>query len=552
MRKMITHPIYKDKLDSNQAYAGSAGSSGHALIKDLFLNDITRNIKAVINANENSDKTEIEEELRDFVITDELSGQLDDFLSAYNDYDKANGNGVWISGFFGSGKSHLLKMLSFVLANNLDINGHKPLELFLENNGENAQDLKPLLDRAVRAYPSESILFNVQSWENVVAKDNNPLLTSFMQVFNQHCGYCNGSLFIAEFERNLDEQGKLDIFKQKFHELTGKDWNEERASNIFLDMPVNKVLLELGLIESDKDNFFASSKKNYTFNINVFVSTVKKYIDKKKKEFGVGNFRLNFFVDEIGQYIADNTKLMLSLQTISENLTRECGADSWLLVTAQDSMDEIIGRDQDQKIGNDFSKIQDRFRIRLKLTSKNVKEVISKRLLAKTDQAKTDLAKIWNDKHDNFKTIFEFSDNNRKYDTFRDEDDFIDLYPFIPYQFSVFQDSIKALSASGLLEGKNESVGERSMLGAFHHVLLNNANKEIGAITSFDEMFECIKQKLKHSYISTLISFQQSNENKIRAKDPLTILELRLLKILLFVRYTTGFMTNPVNLGKAG
>ena len=73
-------------------------------------------------------------------------------------------------------------------------------------------------------------------------------------------------------------------------------------------------------------------------------------------------------MDEVGQYIAEHTKLMTNLQTIAESLATKCKGRAWIIVTAQEDMDTVIG-DMNQQKSNDFTKIQARFKNRMKLTS---------------------------------------------------------------------------------------------------------------------------------------------------------------------------------------
>ena len=81
------------------------------LFKDMYAKPIDRAIDAVVKA---SSVEYLANELDEYVITAELESHLLSFFDEYNDID-ATGNGAWISGFFGSGKSHMLKILAVVL-----------------------------------------------------------------------------------------------------------------------------------------------------------------------------------------------------------------------------------------------------------------------------------------------------------------------------------------------------------------------------------------------------------------------------------------------------
>ena len=202
---------------------------------------------------------------------------------------------------------------------------------------------------------------------------------------------------------------------------------------------------------------------------------MKSWLDKQ----GDPNFRLNFFVDEVGQFIGADTKLMLDLQTIAESLNTKCAGRSWVFVTSQEDMEKVIG-DRTRQQGNDFSKIQARFKTRLKLTSADVEEVIRKRLLEKNDAGTTALGRIYADQHANFKTLFDFVDGAKTYRNYADEAHFIGTYPFVSYQFPLFQAAIEGISDHNVFEGRNSSVGERSMLGVVQQVAKDIGNVEVG------------------------------------------------------------------------
>ena len=114
-------------------------------------------------------------------------------------------------------------------------------------------------------------------------------------------------------------------------------------------------------------------------------------------------------MDEVGQYISDNTKLMLNLQTIAESLATKTKGSSWILVTSQEDMEAIVG-DMNKSQQNDFSRIQARFKIKIPLTSANVDEVVEKRLLKKNDSANSELKKVYSKESEHLRTIYSFSD----------------------------------------------------------------------------------------------------------------------------------------------
>ena len=496
-------------------------------LKTIFHKPVDRPIEGVIKAN---DEASLRLEIEEYVLTNEVEKRLESFLDAYNNYEGANG--VWVSGFFGSGKSHLLKILALLLENR-QIDGVTALELFLPKCGEN-EILRGDLNRAIKI-PSKSILFNIDQKADVISKTQiDALLAVFVKVFDETCGYYGKQGHIAQFERDLDSRGLYESFQTAYQTRAGKSWHKGReqalleAKNIakaYADVTSGDESAALGILDK--------YRSQYRVSIEDFAEQVSAYIERQPAE-----FRLNFFVDEVGQYVADNVKLMTNLQTVAESLATKCRGRAWVIVTAQEDMASVVGEMGKQQ-SNDFSKIQARFANRMKLTSADVAEVIQKRLLMKNEQGVQLLGDIYHAQANNFKTLFDFADGSQTYRNFQDRDHFIHGYPFIPYQFALFQSAIQNLSQHNAFEGKHSSVGERSMLGVFQQVAIQIGDHQIGQLATFDLMFEGIRTALKANTQRAVISAEKQLDNT---------LAIRLLKALFLVKYVKAFKPTLRNL----
>ena len=165
-------------------------------LRDIFEKPVDRAIEGVIKAD---DEASLRVELEEYVITNEIEKKLENFLDAYNNYQTSNG--VWISGFFGSGKSHLLKMLALLLENR-KVDGSTALDLFIDKCVGN-EILSADLKRAA-SVPSKSILFNIDQKADVITKTQlDALLSVFQKVFDEMCGYYGKQSHIAQFERDI-------------------------------------------------------------------------------------------------------------------------------------------------------------------------------------------------------------------------------------------------------------------------------------------------------------------------------------------------------------
>lgn len=498
------------------------------LLKSIFSKSIDRPIEGVIKAD---DEASLRLEVEEYVLTNEIEKQLETFLENYNN-NRKGANGAWISGFFGSGKSHLLKMLALLLENR-QLDGASTLDLFVPKCGDN-EFLRGNLKRAA-AIPSKSILFNIDQKADIISKTQiDALLSVFVKVFDEMCGYYGKQGHIAQFERDLDRRGIYERFKAAYTATAGLTWQEGREQALLEAKNIAQAYAEAtGSDEASAMGILDKYSSQYRVSIEDFAGQVYAYIQRQSPD-----FRLNFFVDEVGQYIAENVKLMTNLQTIAESLATQCEGRAWILVTAQEDMGTLLGETGKQQ-SNDFSKIQARFVSRMKLTSADVAEVIQKRLLAKTEESAQRLSILYHAHVNHFKTLFDFADGSQTYRNYQDEDHFIYSYPFIPYQFALFQSAIQNLSQHNAFEGKHSSVGERSMLGVFQQVALQIGDHAIGHLATFDLMFEGIRTVLKSNIQRAIIQA----ENHLDAR-----FAIRLLKALFLVKYVKEFKPTLRNL----
>ncbi|GGE43182.1 hypothetical protein GCM10007421_16740 [Halopseudomonas oceani] len=498
-------------------------------LNGIFLNPVSRPIEGVIKAD---DEASLYNELSEYVLTDEVAKRLEAFLDAYTNYHGANG--VWVSGFFGSGKSHLLKMLALLLENRT-IDGSSALGIFLPKIDEDDELLRSKLKKAV-AIPSKSILFNIDQKADIISKTQiDALLSVFVKVFNEMCGYFGKQGYIAQFERDLDSREQFQTFKEAYQAIANKPWERGREQALLESGSIAKAYAQItGEDPAIAKGILDKYRTQYSVSIEDFGNQVKAWLDKQP-----ANFRLNFFVDEVGQYIAENTKLMTNLQTVAESLATKCNGRAWIIVTAQEDMNSVLG-DLSKQQSNDFTKIQARFSNRLKLTSADVAEVIQRRLLTKNQTGADILGAVYEQQVNNFKTLFEFSDGAQTYQNFRDVAHFTYCYPFVPYQFPLFQAAIRGISAHNGFEGKANSVGERSMLGVFREVAIAIENEPVGQLATFDRMFEGIRGALK-SAIQSAISTAEHHLGDEYA--------VRVLKTLFLVKYVKEFKATLRNLG---
>ncbi|KJF26888.1 hypothetical protein TZ02_11095 [Clostridium aceticum] len=497
-------------------------------LREIFYKDIQRDIKGVIKIGQEDDSV-VYQELQEYVVTRELVKHFSEFLEAYkegvNNYtDKM---GVWISGFFGSGKSHFLKILSYLIENK-EIKGKKVTGYF----DDKIEDAVILADLKIAGDTSaDVILFNIDSKSDFNSKSSKDAIVKvFMKVFDEMQGFCGALPWVAELERQMTKDGTYEAFQSKFQEASGSKWKESRENFYFEKDNIIKALVQATKITEDAARDWYNKAENaYFLSVEKFASRVKEYIESKGN-----NHHVVFLADEIGQYIGDDVGLMLNLQTVVEDLGSYCGGRAWVIVTSQQDIDSIT-----KAKGSDFSKIQGRFSTRLNLSSANVDEVIRKRILRKQDAVKDTLRLLYQDKKAILKNLITFSADTSEMKAYKSEEDFLEVYPFVPYQFNLLQSVFTGIRLHGV-SGKYLSEGERSLLSAFQESAIMYANQEIGTLIPFSAFYKTVEAFLDVN-VRTAIIEAEDHEN-------LTKEDVEVLKILFLIKHVKEMPSNIENI----
>ena len=496
-------------------------------LNEIYEKDIAREIQGVIKVD---DENYIKQELEEYVVTDELLKHFNSFFESYN--AGINGNtekmGVWISGFFGSGKSHFLKILSYLLENKI-VDGKAAVDYF---DGK-IQDAKLLADiKRAGNISTDVILFNIDSKASLDSVDGkDKILAVFEKVFNEKMGLSTIP-HVAELERFLIREGKYEEFKNYFQEECGDNWVDARNDFYFRrDEIVNSYSKALNKSKEEAENWFDKAEERYDLSIEKFAERVRDCIKSKGD-----NHHVVFLVDEIGQYIGEDGSLMLNLQTIVEDLGIECGGKAWVIVTSQEAIDDVI-----KVIGNNFSKIQGRFDTKLSLSSSDIDEVIKKRILAKKEEYTESLELIYDKDESIIKNLLLFK-NAAYQKLYMDRIDFAETYPFIPYQFRLLQNVFTDIRKHGFA-GKHLSSGERSLIGAFQGTAKRYSDYEIGTLIPFYAFYDTIEEFLEHQVKNVIATA----EDAVKANE-LQEIDVKVLKMLFMLKNIKEIPANVENL----
>lgn len=508
-------------------------------IKELFAKPIGRPINGVIKADQRDDES-VWQELDEYVATKQVTDYLRRFFDAYlatvdnpNDPAIVARMGVWVSGFFGSGKSHFIKILSYLLSNmEATSNGQSRSAVeFFESKLDDAMLLGDV--RRAVVGKTDVILFNIDSKADSKG-DRDAILQVFLRVFNEMRGLSGDAPHVAEMEGYLIGKGVYENFKEAFKTSNGNAWEDERDAVDFLrDDVIAGLSAALGMSLDSAGRWFDNARDDYKINIEGFAGLVREYLEAK----GAGH-RVVFLVDEVGQFIGKNSQLMLNLQTITEELGTLCKGRAWVIVTSQEDIDATLG-ETNQSRTNDFSKITGRFHTRLSLSSSNTDEVIAHRLLEKTESARAELVRIWKEKGDIINNQLSFADHAIAFRRFRDAEDFAEHYPFAPYQFQLLQKVFESIRKVGAT-GRHLAKGERSMLDAFQTAAVGNGDRGTDALVPLYDFYPSIESFLDSSVKRAI---DQASDN-----PALEAWDLKLLRGLFLIRYADAVKGTVDNL----
>ena len=458
-------------------------------IHEMFEKDIDRYINGVVSV---SEEDTVAQELEEYVVTRELQRHFDDFFEAYErglDHPERN-VGVWIQGYFGSGKSHFLKMLSYLLENR-EVNGHKAVDYF-KGKFDDAMTFAKI-ERASRV-SAETILFNIDEKGGGYKEgetSETAVMRSIARVFYEHLGFYGRDYKLARFEKMIDDRGKTDEFRAAYEDITGTPWVDDRESYDMFGEEVAEAANRAAGLSVQSVTDWADSTSAVTVDFGELVADINEYALRREREVG-GPFRLLFMVDEMGQYLNGDTSRMLNLQTLVEQFCDKCGGRVWMVVTSQEAIDEMMN-----VVSMDFSKIQGRFSTRLSLSSSSVDEVIKRRVLEKTGEARLLLESEYAKKSPVLKNLYSFEESRGDLRGYATADEFSSSFPFVGYQFTIMPNVLKEIRKHGY-QGKSLSTGERSMLSSYQEAAQAVEDGSETSLVPFWRFFDTLEKELDH------------------------------------------------------
>lgn len=470
--------------------------------KDLYEKGLDRKVNPAVSASDLSDDT-VFNEITEYVFTPELIANLYKILQNVKD-NQGSHVGIWINGYFGSGKSHFLKYAGYCLSN-ISLHRELALERFkeatqeimysnqdttiLDQEGVSLSEIKALQNWYVNKADVEMILFNIGDVHDVNANQATAFTTIFWNQFNAMRGYNSFNLAMAQYlEKALDDDGKFQEFKD-YVKSKGYDWerNITRFAAGRLDLALQMAKEVDPALATD---VIRTKIINNDINVSVeaFAAEMKEYIDAKNDR----NFRLLFFVDEVSQFIGQHRDLLLQLQSLVKRLDEVCESKIWIACTAQQTLEEVVNIVGGNAMNpeDEVGKILGRFEVRASLQGTSPEYITQKRILDKKGEVEIMLGEMFTKEKAKLDAQFVLPST---YKTYKDKDNFAAYYPFVPYQFQLFKKVLDSFESMNYVD-KQVKGNERSLINIAYSIARETQEMEVGEFIPFDKFFGAMFQ----------------------------------------------------------
>lgn len=459
------------------------------LIKSLFAGKIDRPIEEVIKVDQ-TDEEIIRFEIDEYVTTEAIAGHYVSILEAYAETPNKphEGIAVWVSGFFGSGKSSFAKMLGLTLENR-QIVGEKAGELFGRRNGRDKLQL--LLHRINEAIPTHAVIFDVSTDRGI--KSGNQTITEIMyRLFLASLGYAR-DLDLAELEIGLEADGRLEEFKSAFSQILGKEWDDRKNMVAFALSEASAAMHAIQPdIYSDKDSWADAHSGKADISPGLLAQRINELTDRRKP-----GYTVVFVIDEVGQFVARDVQKMLDLQAVVQQMGVHGRGKQWIIVTSQEQLNELVGGLDDKRV--ELARLKDRFpdHQQVHLEPSDISEVTSKRVLSKNAAAQVALGEVYEQHRGQLSAHTRLSADITLPALERQA--FVDLYPLLPYQVDLIIQVVSGLRTQG---GASKHVGgaNRTIIKLAQQLLIHPdvalGEQELGSLARLDQIYDLVESNI--------------------------------------------------------
>ena len=460
-------------------------------LRELYSKPIERHFNPAVSATKFDDDT-TKVEIEEYVFTDEILNGLYGILDAIKNNVHYHHVGIWIDGYYGSGKSHFLKYLDYCITPSTReqalsrlAEAVEEIDPFDGNHNLNF-DKNQLQEIAgwLRHATIDTCIFNLETSNDSSVERKNSFLQVFWNEFNGKRGLNKYNISLAQnLEKPLQQKGVFEQFKQRIAEEMGADWNNPAEAADIIDMELDSALdIAKEVVPTlDKESIRQRIiRRDTVMSIERFANELADYLKDKGND-----YRLIFLADEVSQFINKERDRYLNLQEIITRLSEACKNKIWVACTAQQELDNLLEDCNIVEEKDKEGKIMGRFEVKVSLKGTQPEVITQKRILDKKETVKPALEKMYDNYKDAFATQLKLP---KSYDSYVDQDSFVAYYPFVPYQFKLIMQVFNSFLELGYVVREVKG-NERSIIKVVHSTAKNAADADLGKFISFDELY---------------------------------------------------------------
>ena len=446
-------------------------------IIDTFATHITERIEPVVKVADRH-PSRLRYELSNLIVTPQWEQHLRRIFDAWAEASDGRSGvdpGIWISGFFGSGKSLLMKVLGIILEGN-ELDGQHVDDIFLSRLPEHSPDrgeIKRLLTAIRRKSTTSSVGGNIHALQG---SSNESLALIAFKLFADEQGYTHNWAFAWGVEYYLDQAGKQQEFQRRAEELTGKRWSRLQRDTAF---NIDKLMQAAADVLPDH---FEGGRDSVQRTINAVTQTgitpadvVERLVSWCGARDANGRrHRLLLQLDEIGQWIegGESNERIMQVQALVETAAVRGEGRIWIAVTAHGDIQALQAQANVQQ--EQYAKINQRFSQKIKLSNDDMSHVVEERLLQKNDDGRKLLAARFVAHTGQIADLGSPKNSLRVYPV-PTEALFPLCYPYLPWTVDVIPDIVKGVAQAA---GRGDALtgATRTMISVVQGAILDTPN----------------------------------------------------------------------------
>ncbi|MCG8416875.1 MAG: BREX system P-loop protein BrxC [Proteobacteria bacterium] len=522
-------------------------------IRDLIRRDIGVKVEGVVKV---FDRASLASEIREYVVTDSIERELASILDTFtksSDVLRRGGKGrdamgIWVSGFFGSGKSHFAKVLGHLLQDETlnpgsSSAGERCIEVFSRHLSETprGKNVRRRLQEVSHTTRVRTIAFEINSRKSLT--NPNSVGEIVLSEFYRSLGLSE-NLTIARFERQLIKRGLYERLTEVYRNTFGTRWDSDQGRD---DWTTVRARLARILPEVDPGEYpdAKTAKRALSDLFTMETITAESIADEliawtdAQPTDGGKVQHLVFVIDEMGAFISDSTDKISELNSLAEMLGNKGKGKVWLIVTSQQDLERVVDRTSFQPAL--VGRLNARFDLRPHLISDQIDKVVCERILKKHPSEEKALSQLYREREGHIATLSDIK-AGRHLGT-STERAFIDCYPFLPHQIRLAQDILESLS------GFRVSGRVRSMISVIMDSLQEVADREIGTVVGFDQIFRAVEGDLESQEYLGASGVRAIHEADKHVPGP-PIAPSRVLGVLWLIQQITWVPRVPETLAK--